>query len=447
MPIGEAVLSAFMQALFDKVIAAAIGELKFPPDVKEELQNLSSSLSIIQAHVEDAEEQQMKDKTAHRWLAKLKEVAYEMDDLLDEYAAEALQSKLEGPSNHDHLKKVRSCFCCFWLDNCLFNHKIVQQIRRIEQKLDRLVKERQIFGSIMMSGTERQEIKERPKTSSLIDDSSVFGREEDKETIVKMLLAPNNSNYANLPILPIVGMGGLGKTTLTQLVYNDARIKDHFHLRVWLYVSENFDEMKLTKETIESVASGFSSATTNMNLLQEDLSKKLQGKRFLLVLDDVWNEDPEKWDRVTLGKQHHSLFTSSMLASICRRRLATPLRQILAGGGGAGTNPFRSSPEAALLLPHGYYSTTVAAASAEPKPWPAAARNVRIRDTDRANAVAALLRECGFSEAQVTRTLRYEPLLTLDPDRIIRPKLDFFSSLGFVSGVKACGQRQLRYGE
>ncbi|KAF8715935.1 hypothetical protein HU200_026899 [Digitaria exilis] len=89
-----------------------------------------------------------------------------------------------------------------------------------------------------------------------------------------------------------------------------------------------------------------------------------------------------------------------MLASICRRRLATPLRQILAGGGGAGTNPFRSSPEAALLLPHGYYSTTVAAASAEPKPWPAAARNVRIRDTDRANAVAALLRECGFSEAQ-----------------------------------------------
>ncbi|PUZ65429.1 hypothetical protein GQ55_3G222000 [Panicum hallii var. hallii] len=297
MPIGEAVLSAFMQVLFEKVITAAIGELKFPPDVKEELQNLSSSLSTIQAHVEDAEERQLKDKAARSWLAKLKEVAYEMDDLLDEYAAEALQSKLGGPSNQDHLKKVRSCFSCFWLDNCLFNRKIVQQIRKIEEKLDRLVKERQIFGSNIISGTERQEIKDRPKTSSLIDDSSVFGREKDKETIVKMLLTPNNSNHASLSILPIVGMGGLGKTTLTQLVYNDARVKEHFHLRLWLCVSENFDEMKLTKETIESVASGFSSATTNMNLLQEDLSEKLQGKRFLLVLDDVWNEDPEKWDR------------------------------------------------------------------------------------------------------------------------------------------------------
>ncbi|CAN6346358.1 unnamed protein product [Urochloa humidicola] len=209
MPIGEAVLSAFMQVLFDKVISASIGELKFPPDVTEELQKLSSSLATIQAHVEDAEERQLKDKAARSWLAKLKEVAYEMDDLLDEYAAKALRSKLEGPSNHGHLKKVRSCFCSFWLDNCLFNHKIVQQIRKIEEKLDRLVKERQIFGSIIISGTERHEIKERPETSSLIDDSSVFGREEDKETIVKMLLTPNNSNHSNISILPIVGMGGI----------------------------------------------------------------------------------------------------------------------------------------------------------------------------------------------------------------------------------------------
>lgn len=297
MPIGEVVLSAFMQALFEKVLAATIGELKFPRDVTEELQSLSSILSIIQSHVEDAEERQLKDKVARSWLAKLKGVADEMDDLLDEYAAETLRSKLEGPSNHDHLKKVRSCFCCFWLNNCLFNHKIVQQIRKIEGKLDRLIKERQIIGPNMNSGTDRQEIKERPKTSSLIDDSSVFGREEDKETIMKILLAPNNSGYANLSIIPIVGMGGLGKTTLTQLIYNDERVKEHFQLRVWLCVSEIFDEMKLTKETIESVASGFSSATTNMNLLQEDLSRKLQGKRFLLVLDDVWNEDPEKWDR------------------------------------------------------------------------------------------------------------------------------------------------------
>ncbi|CAM0954878.1 unnamed protein product [Alopecurus aequalis] len=318
MPIGEAVLSAFMQALFEKVIATAFGELKLPPDVAEELEKLSSTLSTIQAHVDDAEEQQLKDKAARSWLAKLKDVAYEMDDLLDDYAAEALRSKLEGPSNY----KVRSCFCCFWLNTCLFNHKILEDIRKVEEKLDRLIKERQIIGPNMINTTDRKEIKERPETSSIIDDSSVFGREDDKEIIVKMLLDQKNSNHANLSILPIVGMGGLGKTTLAQLIYNDTRIKEHFQLRVWLCVSENFDQMKLTKETIESVASefesvvsGVTSVTTNMNLLQEDLSKKLKDKRFLLVLDDVWNEDPEKWDTyrralVTGGKGSRIVVTT-----------------------------------------------------------------------------------------------------------------------------------------
>ncbi|KAG2619354.1 transcription termination factor MTERF5, chloroplastic-like [Panicum virgatum] len=136
---------------------------------------------------------------------------------------------------------------------------------------------------------------------------------------------------------------------------------------------------------------------------------------------------------------------ASRVASICRRRrLAIPLPQILAGG---GTNPARSSP-VAVLLSHGYYSTAAAAAP-DPEPCPAtvsylvscgispaaaaaASRYVRIRDRDRADAVRALLREYGFSEAEVTRTVRQDPfLLNFDPDRIIRPKLDFFVSLGF----------------
>jgi mTERF domain-containing protein len=139
-----------------------------------------------------------------------------------------------------------------------------------------------------------------------------------------------------------------------------------------------------------------------------------------------------------------------MLASICRRRLATPLAPILAGGGG-GKNPIHSSP-VAVLLSRGYYSTAVAAASdREPCPTTvsylvscglsaaaAAARKVRIRDTDRADAVLAVLREYGFSEAEITRTVRQDPvLLTFDADRTIRPKLDFFRSLGFQPGFLA----------
>ncbi|CAN6328288.1 unnamed protein product [Urochloa humidicola] len=139
-----------------------------------------------------------------------------------------------------------------------------------------------------------------------------------------------------------------------------------------------------------------------------------------------------------------------MLASICRRRLAIPLPQILAaaaGGGGGGTSPIRSN-SVYVLISHGFSSTAVASAP-DPEPCPATVsylvscgvspaaaaattRNVRIRDTGRADAVRAVLREYGFSEAEVTRTVRQDPvLLNFDPDRTIRPKLDFFVSLGF----------------
>ncbi|GJN14242.1 hypothetical protein PR202_gb01040 [Eleusine coracana subsp. coracana] len=134
-----------------------------------------------------------------------------------------------------------------------------------------------------------------------------------------------------------------------------------------------------------------------------------------------------------------------MLASICRRRrLLLALRQIPAGGEGSAAS--RIHPNASTVrLSHVYSLTDVAP---NPKPCPttvsylvscgvspaaAAVRKVRIRDTDKADAVCALLREYGFSEAEVTRTVGNDPmLLTFDPDRILRPKLDFIiHSLGF----------------
>ncbi|KAL6620230.1 hypothetical protein ACP70R_035369 [Stipagrostis hirtigluma subsp. patula] len=136
-----------------------------------------------------------------------------------------------------------------------------------------------------------------------------------------------------------------------------------------------------------------------------------------------------------------------MFASICRRCLHLPLRPIP-----AAANPSHSNLGAALLPRD--YSWTATAGAPDPEACPAtvsylvscglspaaaaAARNVRIRDTDRADAVRALFREYGFSEAEVTRAVRQDPLLlNFDPDRILRPKLDFFLSLGFQPRILA----------
>ncbi|KAL2514461.1 putative disease resistance RPP13-like protein 1 [Forsythia ovata] len=83
-------------------------------------------------------------------------------------------------------------------------------------------------------------------------------------------------------------MGGVGKTTLTQLVYND-------DLMAWACVSDEFDAFRITKIILESVFSG-SCDYTDLNMLQVKLKESLSKKRFLVVLDDVWSEKYGDWD-------------------------------------------------------------------------------------------------------------------------------------------------------
>ena len=101
----------------------------------------------------------------------------------------------------------------------------------------------------------------------------------------------------NVSVLPIVGIGGLGKTTVAQLVFNDEEIKNHFELKLWVCVSDNFD-VKIIVEKIMECVKNKKPKDLEMNTLVNDVHKEINGKRYLIVLDDVWNEDREKWLRL-----------------------------------------------------------------------------------------------------------------------------------------------------
>ncbi|KAH0741405.1 hypothetical protein KY290_034448 [Solanum tuberosum] len=112
-------------------------------------------------------------------------------------------------------------------------------------------------------------------------------------------------------------MGGLGKTTLAQMVFNDQRVTEHFNLKIWVCVSDDFEEKRLIKAIVESIEGKSLLGDMDLAPLQKKLQDLLNGQRYLLVLDDVWNENQGEWDNIKavlkVGAQGVSVLVTTSL--------------------------------------------------------------------------------------------------------------------------------------
>ncbi|XP_057513593.1 putative disease resistance RPP13-like protein 1 isoform X2 [Actinidia eriantha] len=114
---------------------------------------------------------------------------------------------------------------------------------------------------------------------------------------MELLLNDQLSN-TKFGVVSIVGMGGVGKTTVAQIVYDDKTVEKHFDIKAWVCVSDNFNIMRVTKAILDSVTSR-TCDFKELNEGQVQLKKSLAGKKFLIVLDDVWNKNHGDWSKLT----------------------------------------------------------------------------------------------------------------------------------------------------
>uniref|UniRef100_A0A2N9FU09 Uncharacterized protein n=1 Tax=Fagus sylvatica TaxID=28930 RepID=A0A2N9FU09_FAGSY len=219
------------------------------------------------------------------------------DDILDEFATEALRRKLVNaePSTSKVRKIIPAC-CVGFKSNVFLCTNMRSKIKDIDTRLQRIVTEKNDLQLTENTGGRTKTTSSRALTTSVVNEGHVYGRDEDKKAIVKLLLSAESSD-AQLSVIPILGMGGMGKTTLVQLAYNDDDVNRYFDLKAWGCVSEDFNIVKVTKEIIQSVTSE-PYDVNDLNLLQVKLKEKLSGKKFLVILDDVWNENYNDWTKL-----------------------------------------------------------------------------------------------------------------------------------------------------
>lgn len=276
--------------------------------VESEFNRLEFTLSAIKAVLLDASEQQEKARNVRDWLEKLQDVLYDFDELLDDFMTEDMRRKvfIKGSKR----KEVSNFFSSS--NPLAFRVNMSQKVQKLITRLEDIAAGRRDFQfteQVLLDP--RLKIRSREQTHSFIHSSDVIGRDHDKQRIVELLLnsasaskasgtssgsgSSSSSSNKNVSVLAIVGLGGLGKTTLTKYVYNDDAIVSHFKARIWVCVSEDFDLKKVIEKIIND-ATGVDKTHLDLNQLQTRLRRLLSSKKFLLVLDDVWNEDPKKWE-------------------------------------------------------------------------------------------------------------------------------------------------------
>ncbi|VAH52045.1 unnamed protein product [Triticum turgidum subsp. durum] len=184
-----------------------------------------------------------------------------------------------------------------WDKATLFNRirEIISELQDIRGQVREVLK---LHGSDLSSSSNHHQsitFDQHLMTSSLVP-WKVYGRVAEKNNIIKMITGEKSDGVV---VLPIVGIAGVGKTTLTQLVYDDPDVQSKFDHRIWVRVSRHFDEMRLTREMLSFVTQQRHEGLDCFVKLQEILKSHVKSKRILLILDDAWDDKNScRWNQL-----------------------------------------------------------------------------------------------------------------------------------------------------
>lgn len=292
---AEFVVRPLVSMLMNNASSYLLEQYKVMNGMEEQREILKRRLLAILDVIQDAEKGASRPGVS-AWLEALKKAAYEANDVFDEFKYEALR---HDDKKKGHYKKLGfDIISPFPVRNpIIFRYRMGKKLCRIVDKIEVLVREMKDFG--FNQTQQAPPSKQWHYTDSITLDSEKDivsrSRDEEKKKIVSILV--DQANDRDLIVLPIVGMGGLGKTTFAQLVYNDPEIKMHFQLQRWCCVSDDFDVAKIASNICQT-------NEINREKALQNLQKEVSGKRYLIVLDDVWNEDADKWEKLKTCLKH-----------------------------------------------------------------------------------------------------------------------------------------------
>ncbi|PON61949.1 NB-ARC domain, LRR domain containing protein [Parasponia andersonii] len=300
--------------LSEKLSSLLAEELNLQSRFRTEVVFVRDELDRIRAFLRAADAVEDEDEEIKVWVKQVREVAYDTEDILDDFLF-----RFEHRHRRDRFygyvcKMVRA------VKNLKARHRIASELQSIKTRVTTIAEGHQRYrcklNNIMEIGTYSGNTagKDKDKTSlyelrsdaRLLEEAQLVGIDKPKQELISWLV----EEVSEFQVVAVVGMGGLGKTTLVSRVYDDLEVKKHFQHHVWVTVSQSFKLDEILRQIVQQLFSEIKQPfpqgvdSTDNHILKTIIINFLRGKRYLLVLDDVWGV--EAWDAIKIAFPNHN---------------------------------------------------------------------------------------------------------------------------------------------
>ena len=311
---AESAVSLVIQNL----IPLLVQEAKLLKGVHVEVTSIRREMEMIQSFLKDADiraEKNEKNNVVKTWVKQVREEAYHMEDVIDKYLLFAKQPH-----------RRRQCLYFFSkifhiTINLKARHVIASEIQGINKILEDIRRsgERYGFNAIEQGSSSNDVVTDTwndPRVASLfIEEAEVVGIESYRDELINWLI----EGPSNCKVFSVVGIGGLGKTTLVKKVYDNNKVIPHFDCRAWITVSQSYKMDEILRDMIKQFYKARREfAPTEIDIMKvpsliEELKTYLHEQRYLVIFDDIW--DIGFWDTMKCafpnnGKSNRIIITT-----------------------------------------------------------------------------------------------------------------------------------------
>ncbi|KAJ4757936.1 Disease resistance family protein [Rhynchospora pubera] len=279
---AESVLSFVLGKLGD----AFVKEVLHLYGVSEQVEKQSRELIRMQAFLKDADTKRIVDERQKQWVKEVRDLAYWIEDAIDTFLSTVPEKK---PGKREAIKRL-----FMKTKKIPAIHMLGDEISKIEARIQEIEGSRVRYGINNLGEGIEGEIGQPVKRIVLpdIDEADIVGFEADRDKILSLLL---DEETTRLSVISIVGVGGLGKTTLARKVYNSEAVKEQFPIRIWLVISQTFsliDILRKIADKLEIDPPRDLNDHDQLTLLHQSLAEK----QYLLILDDIWEKN--LWNQI-----------------------------------------------------------------------------------------------------------------------------------------------------